>query len=88
MKMIIYLIVYLIVCFIVDGIANDFGALLRFTYYKYIRRKKVMYSNFQAGNTPKTKRDKALYDNNYDKNRIWCAGFLLILAGILGICFS
>lgn len=86
--MIIYLIVYLIVCFIVDGIANDFGALLRFTYYKYIRRKKVMYSNFQVGNTPKTKRDKALYDNNYDTNRIWSAGFLLILAGILGICFS
>ena len=35
-----------------------------------------------------TKVDKALYDNNYGKNRIWCAGFLLILAGILGICFS
>ena len=70
------------------GITDYLGALLRFTYYKYVKRKKVIYSNFQAGNTPKTKRDKALYDNNYDKNRIWCAVFLLILAGILGICLT
>lgn len=54
-----------------------------------LRGKKVIYSNFLTGvNTPRTKVDKALYDNNYGKNRIWCAGFLLILAGILGICFS
>ena len=70
-------------------ITDYLGALLRFTYYKYVKRKKVIYSNFLTGvNTPRTKVDKALYDNNYGKNRIWCAGFLLILAGILGICFS
>lgn len=70
-------------------ITDYLGALLRFTYYKYVKRKKVIYSNFLTGvNMPRTKVDKALYDNNYGKNRIWCAGFLLILAGILGICFS
>lgn len=84
MKVIVDLIVYLIV----DVIANDFGALLRFIYYRYVKREKVIYSNFQAGNTPKTKRDKTLYNENYDKNNRWCAVFLLILAGVLGICFS
>lgn len=70
-------------------ITDYLGALLRFTYYKYVKREKVIYSNFLTGvNTPRTKVDKALYDNNYGKNRMWCAVFLLILAGILGICFS
>ena len=67
------IIVDVIVYFIVDIIVNNFGALLRFTYYK---------------NTLKTKRDKTLYNENYDKNNRWCAVFLLILAGILGICLT
>ena len=67
---------------------NNFGALLRFTYYKYVKREKVVLSNFHAGNTLKTKRDKTLYNENYDKNNRWCAGFLLILAVILGISLS
>ncbi|WP_147630765.1 MULTISPECIES: hypothetical protein [Prevotellaceae] len=82
------IIVDTILYLIVDVIANDFGALLRFTYHKYVKREKVVYSNFQAGNTRKTRRDKKLHDDNYDKNNRWCAGFLLILAGILGICFN
>lgn len=53
-----------------------------------LRGKKLYIQIFTGVNTPRTKVDKALYDNNYGKNRIWCAGFLLILAGILGICFS
>ena len=76
------IIVDVIVYFIVDIIVNNFGALLRFTYYKYVKREKVVLSNFQAGNTLKTKRDKTLYNENYDKNNRWCAVFLLILAGI------
>ena len=64
------------------------GALLRFIYYKYVKRKKVIYSKLLTGVTPRTKADKTLYDNNYGKNRTWCAVFLLILAGILGICFN
>lgn len=82
------IIVDVIVYFIVDIIVNNFGALLRFTYYKYVKREKVVLSNFQAGNTLKTKRDKTLYNENYDKNNRWCAGFLLILAVILGISLS
>jgi hypothetical protein len=68
--------------------ADYLGALLRFIYYKYVKRKKVIYSKLLTGVTPRTKVDKALYDNNYGKNRTWCAVFLLILAGILGICFN
>lgn len=82
------IIVDVIVYFIVDIIVNNFGALLRFTYYKYVKMEKVVLSNFQAGNTLKTKRDKTLYNENYDKNNRWCAVFLLILAGILGICLT
>ena len=82
------IIVDVIVYFIVDIIINNFGELLRFTYYKYVKREKVVLSNFQAGNTLKTKRDKTLYNENYDKNNRWCAVFLLILAGILGICLT
>ncbi len=82
------IIVDVIVYFIVDIIVNNFGALLRFTYYKYVKREKVVLSNFQAGNTLKTKRDKTLYNENYDKNNRWCPVFLLILAGILGICLT
>ena len=52
------IIVDTILYLIVDVIANDFGALLRFTYHKYIKREKVVYSNFQAGNTRKTRRGK------------------------------
>lgn len=81
-------IVNLIVNLIVDVIANDFGALLRFLYSRYVLRKNVKYSNFTAGTTLRTKRDKTLYNENYDKNNRWCASFLLILAVILGICFS
>ena len=47
------IIVDVIVYFIVDIIVNNFGALLRFTYYKYVKREKVVLSNFQAGNTLK-----------------------------------
>ena len=40
-------------------ITDYLGALLRFTYYKYVKRKKVIYSNFLTGvNTPRTKVDK------------------------------
>lgn len=78
----------IIVEFIVDVIANDFGALLRFLYSRYVLRKNVRYSNFTAGTTLRTKRDKTLYNENYDKNNRWCAGFLLILAVILGISLS
>ncbi len=70
-------------------ITDYWGALLRFAYYKYARRKKVIYSNFLTGvNTSRIKVDKALYDNNYGKNRMWCAVFLLIVAFILGVCFT
>lgn len=34
------IIVDVIVYFIVDIIVNNFGALLRFTYYKYVKREK------------------------------------------------
>lgn len=35
-------------------ITDYLGALLRFTYYKYVKRKKVIYSNFLTGvNTPR-----------------------------------
>lgn len=52
-------------------ITDYLGALLRFTYYKCVKREKVIYSNFLTGvNTPRTKVDKALYDNNYGKNRM------------------
>ena len=65
-------------------ITDYLGALLRFIYYKYVKRKKVIYSNFLSGvNTPRTKVDKALYDNNYGKNRMWCAVFLLILENVV-----
>lgn len=77
-----------IVNLIVDVIANDFGALLRFLYSRYVLRKNVKYSNFTAGTTLRTKRDKTLYNENYDKNNRCCAGFLIILAVILGISLS
>ena len=47
------------------------------------------YGKERIGKTLRTKRDKTLYNENYDKkNNRWCAGFLLIFAVILGICFS
>lgn len=46
-------------------ITDYWGSLLRFAYYKYVKRKKVIYSNFLTGvNTSRIKVDKALYDNN------------------------
>ena len=81
-------IVEFIVNLIVDVIANDFGALLRFLYSRYVLRKNVKYSNFTAGTTLRAKRDKTLYNENYDKNNRWGAGFFIILAVILGISLS
>lgn len=75
--------------FITDYRIDYLGALLRFIYYKYVRREKVRYSNFLTEtNVPKTKDDKALYNENCDKNSRWSFVFLIIVSAILGICFT